>query len=361
MVDTFITGKSGIYAPLDVSDGLHQRLQAMPKIELHVHLEGATDAETVWALAQRNHVDLPAHTLEEWKAFYDFSDFNHFIKVYSLAAGTMLQPEDWAVMAEQFLRRQAAQNVSYTEAFISASLVPGKIAPGELIAALREGAQAGEARYGSRVRFIPDIARQLPDSRFKVLDLALLGREAGVFIGLGLGGMEAEYPPELFRDVFAEARRQGLHVVAHAGEAAGPESVWGAIEALKAERIGHGVRSVEDPALVDYLAATQTPLEVSPGSNYRVKAVPADRPHPVRALFDRGVTLTLNSDDPTMFSTSLNEEYLLLAKQGFTWDELWRINTNAIEVSFLDEPAKARCRAEWGEFLETTGSMDPEA
>jgi len=320
------------------------RLRAMPKVELHVHLEGATDAATVWQMAARNGVNLPADSLEEWQSYYSFRDFTHFIEIYQLAGGCMRTPEDFAFMTERFLEIQAEQNVRYTEAFLSASLLVEKLPSADLIAAFQEGLQRGEARFGTRCRFIPDIARHQPETQWRVLDFVLQGREAGIFLGLGLGGIEVGYPPELFVDVFAEARRQGLHVVAHAGETDGPASIWGALRSLRAERIGHGVRTVDDPLLVAHLVETQVPLEVNPYSNYRLKVTPEDRPHPIRALFDAGVRVTVNSDDPPMFSTDLNQEYALLAAQGFSWDELLRLNLNAADVCFLPEDEKADLR-----------------
>ncbi len=326
-----------IYKTTDVDPMILARLRAMPKVEIHVHLEGATDAETVWQMAARNGVSLPARSLEEWRSFYTFRDFAHFIEVYQLAGGCMRTPEDFAFMTERFLEIQAAQHITYTEAFLSASLLVEKLPAADLIAAFQDGLRRGEARFGTRCRFIPDIARHQPETQWRVLDFVLQGREAGIFLGLGLGGIEVGYPPELFVDVFAEARRQGLHVVAHAGETDGPASIWGALRSLHAERIGHGVRAIDDPALVAHLAETQVPLEVNPYSNYRLKVTPEDRPHPIRALVDAGVRVTVNSDDPPMFSTDLNQEYTLLASQGFTWDELLRLNLNAVDVCFLPE------------------------
>ena len=333
-----------IYANTQPDADLLARLRAMPKVEIHVHLEGATDAETVWQMAERNGVRLPAATLEEWRSFYSFRDFTHFIDVYQLAGGCMRTPEDFAFMTERFLSIQAAQNIRYTEAFLSASLLVEKLPTPDLIAAFAEGLRRGEARTGARCKFIPDIARHQPDTQWRVLDFVLQGREAGIFLGLGLGGIEIGYPPELFAEVFAEARRQGLHVVAHAGETDGPASVWGALRSLQAERIGHGVRAVDDPALIAHLAETQMPLEVNPYSNYRLKVTPEDQPHQIRALVDAGVRVTVNSDDPPMFSTDLNQEYALLASQGFTFDELRRLNLNAVDVSFLPEVEKAELR-----------------
>lgn len=333
-----------IYSTNQPSSDLLERLRAMPKVEIHVHLEGATDAATVWQMAARNGVSLPAKTLEEWESFYAFRDFNHFIDVYQTAGGCMRTPEDFAFMTERFLAIQAAQRIVYTEAFLSASLLVEKLPTPDLLAAFGEGLRLGQERHGVRCRFIPDIARHQPETQWRVLDFVLAGREAGIFLGLGLGGIEVGYPPELFADVFAEARKQGLHVVAHAGETDGPASIWGALQALKAERIGHGVRAVDDPTLVAHLAETQVPLEVNPYSNYRLSVTPKDQPHPIRALFDAGVRVTVNSDDPPMFSTDLNQEYALLAAQGFSWDELVRLNLNAVDVCFLPEEEKAGLR-----------------
>jgi adenosine deaminase len=331
---------------------LARRLEAMPKVEIHVHLEGAADAETVYRMAQRNRVALPVATLAEWKRFYEFTDFNHFLEVYAAASRCIRSPDDFALLAEQFLAHQARQNIRYSEAFLSVSHQLGKLADGDLLDALAAGSAAGEARYGSRVRFIADIARHLPHTQARVLEFALRGRDRGLFLGLGLGGKEVGHPPEGFADTFAEARRQGLRVVAHAGETAGPASVRGALESLKAERIGHGVRALEDAALVEYLRASQTPLEVCPQSNYCLGVVRRGEPHPIRRLFDAGVLCTLNSDDPPMFSTDLNREYRTLAEQGFTWEELWRLNRNTLEASFLPEAEKASYRAAWEAFRE---------
>lgn len=341
-----------LYSLTPVSPSLLSRLRAMPKAEIHVHLEGATDAATVWQMAQRNGVSLPAHSLEEWQSLYEFRDFDHFIEIYLLATRCMQQPEDFAFMVERFIQKQAEHNVRYCEVFLSASEIVGKIPADEFYAALAESAREGEARHGVKVRFIPDIARHEPETEQRVLDFVLRGKEHGVFIGLGLGGKEVGYPPEMYADTFTEARRQGLHVVAHAGETEGPTSIRGAIESLRAERIGHGIRAVEDALLLESLRQSQIPLEVCPCSNYRLKVVPANRPHPIRALLDAGVNVTINSDDPAMFSTDLTNEYALLAGQGFTWQELWQLNLNTLEATFLSEEEKAKYRREWQSFAE---------
>jgi adenosine deaminase len=326
-----------------------RRLEAMPKVEIHVHLEGATDADTVFQMASRNGAALPASSPEQWRRFYQFRDFDHFIEVYTIACAAMRTPGDWSVMTERFLRNQARQNVRYSEAFLAVSHQVGKLPVDEWLHALAEGAAAGES-YGARVRFIADISRHLPDTSEAVLEFASRGRDRGLVIGLGLGGPEVGHPPEDFADVYAEARRVGLRVVAHAGETEGPKSVRGALTALKAERIGHGVRCLEDAGLVEDLRAQRVPLEVSPTSNYCLSVVKRGEPHPIRRLVDAGLYCTLNSDDPPMFGTDLNAEYQLLAEQGFGWDELWRLNCNGLEATFLDEQEKEALRREWRAF-----------
>lgn len=323
---------------------LVRRLQAMPKVELHVHIEGAMTPETVWRLARRRGVPLPAATLEAWRAYYAFRDFDHFIEVYMAAAETLTEPEDFADMIAAFCAYQAAQNIVYCEAFLSASVHLRRLPADELLEAVLAGLAAGQARHGVEVALIPDISREFPETQHEVVAFALAGRERGPVIGLGIGGPEAMHPASLFAPAFDAARSEGLRLVAHAGEAAGAESVADTLDQLHPERIGHGLRALEDPAVAARLRAAGIPLEVCPTSNYRTGAARLDAPHPIRALLNAGLTCTVNSDDPPMFGTSLTGEYVLLADQGFCWDELWNLNRSAIEVSFLSETGKARLR-----------------
>jgi adenosine deaminase len=333
-----------------VSPELLERLRSMPKAEIHVHIEGATDAETFYQIAQRNHVQLPTASLEEWRAFFEFHSFPHFIEVYAAATRCLQTPDDYTLMIEDFFKRQAEQNICYTEAFLSASFLTQKFEDDVILNAIALGVEAGKTKYGGQVNFIPDIAREIPDSQTRVLEFVLKGKARGLFIGLGLGGLEVGYPPELFVETFAQARQHGLRVVAHAGEAVGAESIWGAIDHLQVERIGHGIRCLDDPRLVEELRQRQIPLEVSPQSNYRLGVVAANQPHPIRQMVDAGLYCTINSDDPAMFSTSLINEYVTLAAQGFSWEELWQLNLNTLKASFLDESEKSKYVSEWGQF-----------
>ena len=341
---------TAIYKSTPISPEFSDRLRAMPKIEIHVHLEGAMDAETIWELSRRNKVRLPAATLDDWQAMYAFRDFNHFIDIYTLATACMRTPDDFTFMIERFLAKQAQHNIKYCEVSLSGSFIVDKFPQDEIISALARGIELGEDQFHIKLGFIPDITRHMPETRHAVLDLALRGHEQGVFVGLGLGGIEAGFPPKMFTDVYDAARQQGLHLLAHAGESEGAESVWGAIRDLKVERIGHGIRAVEDPKLLEYLAQTQIPLEISPYSNYRTNVTPHDQPHPIRTLMDAGVFCTVNSDDPGMFSTDLTKEYRLLAQQGFSWEEIWQLNLNSIEASFPSEEEKEGFRKTWQGF-----------
>ncbi|WNZ25842.1 adenosine deaminase [Leptolyngbya sp. NK1-12] len=330
-------------------------LQAMPKVEIHVHLVGAIAAEIVYQMAQKNQVEIPVTSLEEWKSFYQFRDLAHFVEVYTIASRCIQTPEDYVLIVEQFLKHQSEQNIKYSEVHFSTTLHVNKFSDDELFHALETGAVQGETNYGSRVRFIATISRHQPDLQNRALECALLGQERGIIVGLGLAGLETGHPPEGFTETFAEAKRQGLRVVAHGGETEGANSIWGALKNLQVERIGHGVRCLEDNALVEELRISQTPLEVSPQSNYCLGVVPRAQPHPIRQMVDAGLYCTLNSDDPPMFNTNLVNEYSTLATQGFSWEELWQLNLNTLEATFLREAEKAAYRIQWQGFLETLG------
>ncbi|HTV72179.1 MAG TPA: adenosine deaminase [Candidatus Acidoferrales bacterium] len=322
----------------------------MPKVELHVHLEGATSADTYFEIARRNNVSLETQDLPQWQKFFAFTDLTHFTAVYLQSTLCLRSPADYELMVQRFGAQQASLNVLYTEAFVACSLLPENMDSGEFLDALERGASSVARDHGVMVRFIAGISRSRASTQGEVLEIALEGRQRGIFVGLGLGGIEDGYPPRLFADTFRRARERGLHVVAHAGETFGPASVRGALNRLRVERIGHGIRSLEDPALVERLRDERIPLEICPRSNYRLGVVAADRPHPIRWLFDSGVWCTVNSDDPAMFETTLTREYETLAEQGFTWDEIWAINHGAIDATFAGEAEKLALRAIYSDF-----------
>ena len=323
----------------------------MPKAEIHVHLEGATDAATWFDIAQRNRIALPAVTLDDWQKYFTFKSFQHFIDVYITATKAIARPEDVVQMIERFHARQHAQGVRYTECFISTSLHLRSLGQDELLDAIDEGIRRGYAQTGTTVRFIADISRESPETQFAVGKLAIRGFERGLILGIGLGGLEAQFPAELFTQTYRRAREAGLRVVAHAGEAAGAASVRSALTELGAERIGHGIRILEAADLVADVRERKIPFEVCPRSNYALGIAEAGEPHPIRAMIDAGLWCTLNSDDPAMFDGDLIDEYLVLAEQGFTWDELRAISRATLEATFLDEREKAALRVEWDAFV----------
>lgn len=319
----------------------------MPKAEIHVHLEGATSAETYFELAQRNGVELAVENLPQWRQFFTYSSFDHFIEVYVASTRCLRSAADYEVLVRRFGAQQAALNVVYTEAFVSCSLLDPAVASRDILDALDRGARAVERDYGVRVAFIADISRELATTQHRVVALAIEGAKRGTFVGLGLGGPEVGFPPELFTQAYERAREAGLHVVAHAGETGGAAGVRGALDFLRVERIGHGVQSVEDPALLERLRQERIALEICPQSNYRLGVVGSGQPHPIRRLVDAGLRCTVNSDDPAMFETDLNREYETLAEQGFTWEELWALNLATLDATFLNDADKRALRESW--------------
>ena len=315
----------------------------LPKVELHVHLEGAMRPAVLLELARRNGIELPANDEAGLKRWFRFTDFEHFVQVYLACSRALRRPEDFKLLTLDFLAEQAYQNVVYTEAHFTISTHLANGANGdEVLAAMAEAIAEGERRYGVTLRLIPDIVRNvgLPPADL-TLEWALAGRRSGVVVALGLSGSESRFPTEPFAEHFAAAGREGLHRVAHAGETAGPESIRTALAVCGAERIGHGVRSVDDPALLDELRAAQIPLEVCPSSNVCLGVVPDYASHPFDRLYRAGLALSVNSDDPAFFNTNLTRELLRLHQTfGYSPAELAGLSLAALRHAFL--PADRR-------------------
>jgi aminodeoxyfutalosine deaminase len=335
---------------------LERFLLRMPKVELHVHLEGAMRPAVLLELARRNQIELPARDEAGLKRWFRFRDFEHFVQVYLACSRALRHPEDFQLLALDFLAEQAYQNVLYTEVHftIGTHLMNGADGA-EVLAALEEAAREGYKRYGVLLRFIPDIVRNVPKMADATLEWALAGRGRGV-VALGLSGIEAKYPNEPFREHFAAARSAGLHCVAHAGEHAGPESVRSVLDICGAERIGHGVRSIDDPALVERLRTSGIPLEVCPTSNICLGVAPDMASHSFDRLYRAGLSLTVNSDDPSFFNTNLTREYLRLHQAfGYTQAELAGFSLNALRHAFLPETEKADLEERFRRELEALG------
>jgi adenosine deaminase len=318
-------------------------IRAMPKVELHVHMEGSIQPETLLTLARRNKVKLPADTVEGLRQWYTFTDFSHFIEIYGVICDCLRTPDDIELIAREFLANQAAQHILYNEVTYTgyAQYKNGIPFPDQLAALNRARAWA-EAELGVTMGLVIDIARNVtPEEGLMVADWAISGLGNGV-IAFGLGGPEMGNPPEKFKAAFERARAAGLPSVPHAGETVGPESIWGALRILQADRIGHGVRCLEDPLLVDELRSRQIPLEVCPTSNVCLKVVSHLADHPLPRLLAEGLYVTINSDDPPMFNTSLTDEYLAIAETfQLGLETIKQLVLNALHASLLPAAAKA--------------------
>lgn len=324
---------------------LHDFIAAMPKAELHVHLQGATRPETLLKLAQRNGIRLPAADLDGMRAWYRFTTATRFFESYDLITTCFQSPADLELALVEFIQGQAAQNIRYTEV----TYTPSRRWPfPEQLAALRRGREQGEAEYGVQVRFVIDIPREVtPDEGLMIADWAISGMDAGV-VAFGLGGSEAEDPAEKFVAAFDRARAAGLPAVPHAGETVGPHSIRAALDVLGAVRIGHGVRCLEDPALVTELRDRQIPLEVCPTSNICLGVCPSFEAHPLSQLLAEGLYVTVNSDDPPMFNTTLTAELQRSAAVfGLDRATVEALMFNAVQASFLPEGDKARMQADF--------------
>jgi adenosine deaminase/aminodeoxyfutalosine deaminase len=299
-------------------------LETMPKAELHLHLEGSVEPETLHELD-------PATSVEECRAIYSYPDFDAFLKAFGAVGKRLRTPQDYALVTRRLLERLAGQNVRYAEIILAAGVVLWKeqeFAP--IFDAVCEAARDSTVE----VRWILDAVRQFGvEPAMRVAELAAERVDRGV-VAYGIGGSEERGPAAWFTEVFAFARRAGLRLTAHAGESMGPESVWAALE-LGAERIGHGIASVGDPALMQHLRERDIPLEICITSNLVTGVVKRVEEHPFRRLYDAGVPIVLNTDDPAMFGCSLTEEYRLAARVfGFSEAELRAIAQNGFRYAF---------------------------
>ena len=341
----------------------HQHfIAAMPKAELHVHLEGSISPETLLELARRHgrlHV-LPSPEPEALHRWYKFVDFPHFMRIYLTLSNLLRTPEDFALIVERHGAAMAAQNIRYSEItltpFTHTDYQEKGLTIVDLFAGLEAGRRAARKAFGVEIVWIFDVARNMsfdasgrydPYPAQRTLEYALRGQAFGV-IGLGLGGFEVGAPPEPFAHAFVAAKAAGLLSAPHAGETVGPSSVWGAIDALQADRIGHGVRAIEDPALLVALRERQIPLEINPTSNVCLHVYDRPAVHPFPHLDRMGLKVTVNSDDPPLFNTALCNEFGLLAAEfAYQAADLARIARNAFEVAGAPAPLKRILLAEF--------------
>jgi aminodeoxyfutalosine deaminase len=299
-------------------------LLEMPKAELHVHLEGSVEPETLHELD-------PATPVEEFRALYRYADFDAFLKAFGAIGKRLRTADDYALITRRLLERLYAQNVRYAEIIVAAGVVLWK---GQEFAPIFDAISAAALDSPVDVRWIVDAVRQFgAEQAMQVAHLAAERANRGV-VAFGIGGSEERGPAESFAEVFSFARSVGLRLTAHAGESMGPESIWAALK-IGAERIGHGIAAIQDPELMRHLRDRQIPLEVCITSNLVTGVVKRMEEHPVRRLFEAGVPITLNTDDPAMFGCTLVGEYRLAATAfGFSQTELRHISENAFRFAF---------------------------
>lgn len=330
-------------------------IETMPKVELHVHMEGAVQPTTLLTLAERHGILLPADTEEGIRKWYDFKDFDRFVEVYLKISECIRTPEDIETITREFLKEQKRQNVLYTEVtYTPYTHFQQKGLPfAEQLAALERGRRWGMEELGVECRFVFDIGRMIPPEEGLFTARWVLESSPESVAALGLGGPEEGFPPELFKESFDLIQGSPFGSVPHAGETVGPESVWGAIKALKAVRLGHGVRSWEDPALIEVIRKRGLVLEVCPSSNLCLKVYPDLEHHVLPRLVEAGLKVTINSDDPPMFNTCLNREYEVIADAyGYGPEDFRRFNLTAVEGALIGEEKKARLRKSINDFFD---------
>jgi aminodeoxyfutalosine deaminase len=320
-----------------------------PKIELHVHLEGTVRAQTLLEIAKRNDYPLPADTVEGLAGLYDFRDFAHFIEIWVLTTNALRHADDFRQVVADYAAEAASHGAVYVEGIFSpAERVRRGVRWEDMFEGYCDGAQEARELHGVEVRLTPDITRGFPlDEAFDTVRWAAKYRERGV-LGVGLGGLEAEFGPEPYAPAFELAGELGLASVPHAGEVAGPASIRGALDGLGAVRLRHGIRAVEDPGLVDELRDRQLVLDVCPISNLRTGAVLSLEEHPLPQLVRGGVRCSVSTDDPAMFDTDLTRDYKAAASLGLSPQGAYEAG---VLGALCDESTRSRLR-QFGESFD---------
>jgi cAMP deaminase len=341
--------------------GLQQYIAALPKTEIHLHVEACVASSSYRQLMEKYEIPLD----EKASALTDFSriaSLSSMLESFFFVQSFFREPVDFRLVVTDVIDYALRNNIYYIEAFASPSMVlsRGMIGFEEMFSTLVEGFDEAERTSGVDVRLLVDVSRSFgPGNAMNNLDLTLgflRSHSTRRILGIGLGGQETGNPCRDYEAVFSKARKAGLHVVAHAGEEVGPESIWEAIDILKAERIGHGTSAIQDASLMKRLAQDRIPLEVCPTSNVITRTyVPELADHPIRRFFDEGLTVTVNTDDPVLFSVELNDEYDRIATQiGFSRDEIMRLVKGNLMSTFLSDTEK---KVHWNRVQKAAGQI----
>lgn len=323
-----------------------QLAAAIPKAELHIHIEGSLEPELIFALAQRNGLSLPYASVDALREAYAFTNLQSFLDIYYAGASVLLHEADFHDMAWAYFLRAKADNVVHTELFFDPQTHTARGVPmATVIQGLASACERAQAELGISAALILCFLRHLSEEdAFATLDAALPYRQH--FIGVGLDSSEVGHPPSKFSRVFARCRELGLHVVAHAGEEGPPAYIWEALNDLKTERIDHGVRSLEDPALVAELARRRMPLTVCPLSNLKLCVVNDLKDHPMKRLLDAGLCATVNSDDPAYFGGYMNANFVQTVEAlDLTGEDVITLARNSFEASFVSDARRAELMA----------------
>jgi adenosine deaminase len=328
-------------------------IERMPKAELHLHIEGTLEPELMFELASRNRVDLPYKTPQEVKKAYQFSDLQSFLDIYYQGSGVLLKDRDFYDLAWAYVTRAHQQNIRHAEVFFDPQAHTERgVAIGAVIEGIHQALRNAEREYGISSKLILCFLRHLSaENAMHTFESALPYRD--YFAGVGLDSSERGHPPEKFTDVFARARAEGLFVVAHAGEEGPPEYVWQALDTLRASRIDHGVRALEDAALVERLRAERVPLTVCPLSNVKLRVFDSIQEHNLPELLDADLCVTINSDDPAYFGGYINENFIAVQEAfDLTKEEVLNLARNSFEAAFVTDEQRCEVMQELEQFSE---------
>ena len=318
-------------------------IQAMPKAELHVHIEGTFEPELMFEIAQRNHIDIPYKSVEEVKQAYNFHNLQSFLDIYYAGANVLIHEQDFYDLAWAYFEKCAEDHVVHTEMFFDPQTHTDRgIAFATVIQGLKGACDDAQSKLGISSHLIMCFLRHLSEeAAFKTLEQALPFKDQ--IIAVGLDSSEVGHPPSKFERVFAKAREAGFLVVAHAGEEGPAEYVWEALDLLKVNRVDHGVRSEEDATLMQRLVAEKMPLTVCPLSNLKLCVVDDMAQHNISRLLQQGVHVTVNSDDPSYFGGYMNDNFIAITKAlDLSNDELKQLAKNSFEASFISDAEKQK-------------------
>jgi adenosine deaminase len=334
---------------------IEQLIKKLPKVEQHVHIVGSTRPETLLWLAEDGGLDKPFKTPRDAQRFFKYRSFPQFIDVYCTVVDCITKESQFERITYEMLESDAQCNVQYVEASFSApDHVLRGLDYGKMLDAINRGISRARMDFGIECNIRVDLVRNYgPERGMEALDW-IEGKSDNI-VSIDLGGSEERFPAKPYKAVYQRARNMGLHLVAHAGEAAGAESIWQAVDELGVERIGHGVTAINEPELLEHLKKRSITIETCPTSNLRTRVVRTLKSHPVKVFYDLGLTVTVNTDDPSMFGTDMNRECLQLHRQlGFSLSELFKLSLNAVNSSFLPEESKSKMRES---FIKTYNRM----